>query len=400
MARNSSPGLDTVLSGSFSRYLSVDILHGTDRVAQDVRVESWSLTGDLGRDPKTTGELRFVHQSVRGESWVPEGTRGILSPFKATLVLTEVIIAGGFEERVQLGLFDVVAVPHAEDVLATVGYAPRSAEVTDAIVPSDVLVPSNDLVPGDGGIYLSPGRDGFEIVVASIVDVEVESLDARVLGASFRSPRTSLTSAWDEWQAVGLLPVLREDDDADLPSGVWPAEQGSRLDAVQECARRLGGVPVVNSFGQWTLADDTTDTVTLSLGEFGTVVDVSSELTLDGFYNVVVGDYEAEDGTPIRSEWVASGNLSPAVMGREFVRFHKSDMVRTKASADAATASVGALYSSQEVDVVVTCVYNPLVELGDHCVVDGASVEGSVQRVDESDSETMTVTVRVRRELS
>lgn len=382
--RDDVGGLDVVLSDGFSRYLLVDILHGTDRVARDVMVESWSLPGDLGRDPKTTGTLRIVHSSVRGESWVPQGARGVLSPFKATLLITEVIGAGAFERRVQLGMFDVVAVPFAQDVVAQVGA--RWVETFET-VDDEVLYMRGALVGGKS------------VVVASVLDVEVESLDGRVLGAAFRSPRTASSSAWDEWRTVGILPVAESVPDVDLLPATWPAQDGSRLDAVQHSARALGGIPAVDSSGQWVLIGDATPTVTLTLGDHGTVVDLTSGLTLDGFFNVVIGDYglDEESGQPIRSEWVAPGDLSPEVMGREIVTFHTSDQVRTQPDADAAVAEIGRLATSREVDVRVTCVYNPLLELGDHVNVEGADVVGIAQKLDVSDEPTMNVTVRVRR---
>lgn len=385
--RVSDAALDSALTSGFTRHLLVDILDGTSRVARDVFVDAWSLEADLDRDPKTTGQLTLTHSSVRGESWAPEGIAGLLSPFRSTLLLTEVINAGQFETRVQLGLFDVVAVPRAEDFYAQVNYLPGSG-----LVPSPVLLPDVDLLPG-----WVAARPGHRVVVASQVTVDVVSLDQRVLDASFRSPRAASGSAWDQWRAVGLLPVIESGSDASIPATVWPAEAGSRLDAVQHCARLLGGVPVVDSFGQWILVDDDADTVELVTGEHGTVVDTSSELTTDGFFNVVVGDYETEDGRPIHAEWSAPGSLSPDALGREWVRYHSSDMVRSQASADAAVASVGALSISREVDVQVECVHNPLIELGDHVTVDGVS--GVAWGLRMSDGPLMGVTVRTVRSL-
>lgn len=350
-------GVGTVLTDSFSRRMLVDVLHGSDRVAQEAVPQSWSLDGDLGNDPKTTGALRFVHHSIKGESWVPEGPRGILSPFRATLLMTEEISAGPFVRRVQLGLFDVVSVPEARDYTAHVA--------------------------------------GAERVIASEVSVTVASLDKRVLDASFRSPVTASGNAWDLWRRYGILPVQQDTATALLPRTSWPAEQGSRLDAVQHCARALGGVPVVDSFGQWRRIGEEAPIIELHAGESGTVVETGSDLDLDGFYNVIIGDYEDEEGRPIRAEWIAPGELSPSAVGREFVRYHSSDQVRTQAAANAAVASVGRLATTREVDVVVECVYNPLVELGDRVRVGGQI--GVAQKVSVSSEARMRVTVRVRR---
>lgn len=391
-------GLEDVISDGFSRYLLVDVLHGTDRVAADVYVESWSLPGDLDRDPKTSGTLRIVHPSEVGESWVPRGAQGILSPYRATLLLTEVISVGAFERRVQLGVFDVVGVPFAEDVVATVGarWVERSTAEGDIFPPEDIFI---DVFPGELTYEYGELVGGTERVVATVIDVEVESLDGRVLGAALRSPRTAESSAWAEWRAIGLLPVAAITADATLPPTTWPAERGSRLDAVQTIARRLGGVPVVDSVGQWTLVTDDRPTIELHLGANGTIVDLHSALTLDDFANVVIGDYEDERGRPIRATWVAPGLLSPEAMGREIVTFHSSDQVRTQSQADAAVAAEGARRIGQEVDVLVTCVYDPRVELGDRAVVPSEGIAGIVQRITPSDEPTMQVTVRVRRAL-
>ena len=394
-------GLDTVLADGFSRYLLVDIMHGTNVIERGVYVDGWSLTSDLSRDPKTTGTLRIVHASVNGESWVPEGATGLLSPFQATLLLTEVISVGSFERRVQLGLFDVVAVPSAQDFIATVGARwVEDITIVDDDFPEDPdAFPVDDVFPG--GLDYGGGRlvGGREAVVASIVKVEVESLDGRVLGAAFRNPRAALQSAQDEWRAIGLLPVGGLGVDAVLAPVTWPAEEGSRLDAVQACARTLGGVPVVDSAGQWTLVGPESPSVELVLGEHGTIVDLSSSLTLDDFANVIIGDYEDEAGNPIRVEWVAPGAMSPEAMGREIVRLHTSDQVRTIDQANDAVAAEGDKVTSQEIDVQVTCVYNPILELGDRAIVAGADVDGVVQNIVISDAATMRVVVRMRRTL-
>lgn len=401
MAR-AADGLDLVLSDGFSRALTVDVLHGTDVYEGNVDVVSWSLPGDLDRDPQTTGRLRIVHLSRRGESWVPKGASGPLSPFRATLLLTETIRAGAFERRVQLGMFDVVDVPFAQDHTATIG----ARWVEETVAEGDDFpdeFPDDDEFPGE--LVYAGGRlvGGRTIVVASVVDVEVESLDGRALHASLRSPRTAEASAWAEWRALGLLPVISSAPDVTVPPTTWPAERGSRTDAVRTVAQLLGGTPVVDWAGQWVLADEASPTVTLRLGSTGTVVDLASSVSLDGFANVIIGDYETEKGQPLRSVWVAPGRLSPDVMGREFVAFHTSKQVRTQDAADAAAAAEGLRLTTREVDVEVTCAYNPLLELGDHGrVVDDTGtvlVDGVVRALEMSDAETMQVVIRERRSL-
>ena len=388
-------GLGDVLKDGFTRFLLIDVLHDTDLVGS-AHAESWTLQGDLDSDPKTVGRVRIVRTSTRGESWVPRGANGVLTPFRATLLLTEVIQVGNFERRVQLGMFDVVAVPSARDVTATIGA--RWVETWET-VDDDFTEEFTDVFPGDSVYLRGEYVGGREIVVASIVDVEVDSLDGRVLMDSFTTPRTSLTSAWAEWRAVGVLPVAETAPDVTVPAKVFPLERGSRLDDVQTVARALGGVPVVDSSGRWALADDNTPTVTLELGANGTVVDLSSEVSLDGFFNVVVGDYEDANGRPIRSVWVAPDHLAPSATRGRRVAYRTSDTVTTQAEADVDVAAYGALVTSTEVDIEITCVYNPLVELGDHVTVPGHDVDGIAVKIQSSSEATMTVTARVRRSL-
>src|SRR3546814_19580024 len=107
--RRHSDALLNVLTGSFSRSLTVNVFHGPDRVKEGLRLESWSLDGDLDNEITSTGAGVVVYESVHGESLVPEGTKGVLSPFRATLELVMHIRAGAFDESVSVGLFDRTA---------------------------------------------------------------------------------------------------------------------------------------------------------------------------------------------------------------------------------------------------------------------------------------------------
>lgn len=413
-------GVSQLLTNGFTRYLLIDVLHGTDVVASGVACEQWDLGGDLDHDPRTTGRLRIVHPSVGGESWVPRGASGILSPFRATLQLTEVVSAGNYERRIQLGMFDVVRVPFAQDVTATVGARWVEENVAvgdffpeaegDVFPPSDVFPPTDDFPGGDrfplddlfpGYMDYRGGRlvGGRDVVVASIVDVEVASLDGRVLDASFRSPRRGSTSAWGEWRSVGLLPVVQSKADVTIPTVTYPAEDGSRMDDVHTSARALGGFAVVDSAGQWRLADGSGTPVVLNMGENGTIVELSSEVSLEGFANVIEGSYEDVNGKPIYATWTAPGLLSPQSMNREIVAYHQSDAVRTQAQANAAVRAEGLKRVTRDVDYDVTCVYHPLLELGDPVTIPREGISGVAHSVSVSDAATMRVVVRVRRSL-
>lgn len=370
MRRHSDALLD-VLSGSFARDLTVNVFHGAVRVQEGLRLESWSLSGDLDNEVTCTGAGVIVYESVKGESLLPEGTKGVLSPFRATLELVMRVTAGDFEESVSLGLFMVTRVPNAHDF------------TVDSF--------------------------GRTVVVATRVAVEFRSLEERVRRWGFRSPQhPQSTSCFDELRRITGMPVRETVDDAVLPSTVlYEAKKGGRLAAVQLIGDTLGGVPVVDSSGAWVIIpDELGDPVgTLRLGSLGTVTDVGYEVDTDEVFNVIVGQFEADDEA--RTElWVDAevpfGDLSPSSPFGENTLYITDDRVTTQAGAEARVAAALELYtSSQQYDVPIQCHINPLAELGDVLTLTGWTrpLTGRAVRFSMSESELMTISLRISRVL-
>src|SRR5690606_32167270 len=127
----------------------------------------WSLSGDLGAAVPFSGDGVIVYESVSGESVTPEGTKGVLSPFRARVELVMEVTAGDFVERVSLGTFRVVKSGPARDYTA-------------------------------GGL-----------VMGSRVPVSFLSLDEDVRRRGFRSPESppSLLSCFDEIRRITGMPV-------------------------------------------------------------------------------------------------------------------------------------------------------------------------------------------------
>lgn len=369
MRRHSDALLD-VLSGSFDRTVTVNVFHGPDRVKSDLRFESWSLRGDLDNEVACTGSGVIVYDSVHGESLVPEGTKGVLSPFRATLELVMTVSAGGFSESVSLGMFDLTKVRSAHDTTVQVG--------------------------------------GVERVFSSRVEVEFASLDVKLRRWGFRSPEMprSLDSCFDEIRRITGMPVSETVDDAAIPADtVWEAKQGGRLDAVQRLARVLGGVAVVDAAGALTIIPDEAGEKVgdLYLGSRGTVIDVGYEVDTEQVYNVVVGQFEDADRNEI---WVESdppiGDLDPAGLYGENTRYYSSDFVKTREQAKTAVNAVLALSTgSQQYDVPIQCHVNPLVELGDVLELNEwvRPLTGRLVSFQLSNSELMSITLRVTRPL-
>ncbi|WP_147424063.1 hypothetical protein [Microbacterium sp. AG1240] len=358
--REGTAALVDALSGSFTVETVCDVFRGTDRVLQDQRFTGWSLSGDMNSAVKYSGSGTLVIPSVAGESAVPNGTSGTLSPFGAVLTISVVVSAGRFSERVLLGWFKVTAVTDAADSVADV--------------------------------------NGISTVIASSVTVEFRSLDERIKRAGFRSPEqpSSETTCWAELRRIGILPVKESLPDVVVPSGLtWTAEKGKRLEAAETLAAALGGVLIPTSDARITVAPNVGDVVmTLELGEYGTVLDVGHSVESDDVPNEVIGVYEAADGTPIYARAVATGAL-----GEDDVHtaYHSSPEVTDQASADLAVErELARAIRAQYVDRRVVCVMNPLVEIGDFVEVVGwdRPLSGQVRQTDISDEATMTVTIR------
>jgi len=360
----------TVLTGSFTRQLWVNVYHGSDRVEENLRVEGWSLDWDIGAKITASGSGVIVYESEAGESLVPVGTKGILSPFRARLELVMEISAGDYVRRVSMGLFRLTKVPEARDYRADV--------------------------------------NGKSVVVSSRVAVTFRSLEEDVRRWGLRSDENppSLTSCYNEIRRLTQMPVEETVPDAPIPaSTTWEAKQEGRLDAVKRLGEALGGTALVNSAGAWTVVPDVVGDVVgvLQLGEQGTVLDVGAEIDTDDVYNVVVGQFEDANRNPIYAVAAASdGDLDPAGLYGENTRYYSSDFVKTRTQADAAVRSVLALsMGSRQYDVQIQCHVNPLVELGDVLELQGygSPIVGQLRKCSMSDSPYMNVTLRVSRDL-
>lgn len=369
--RQSSAQLPDVLSYSFTRQLFLNVFHGATRVHSDLRMESWQLEGSLGSEVKISGAGVVVFDSVAGESLLPVGTKGDLSPFRARLELVMEISAGDFVERISLGMFRLTRNPEARDFTATV--------------------------------------NGQSRVVASRIGVTFRSLDenTRRWGLRFPEQPPSLTSCYDELRRLTSMPVEETVADQPIPAGTtWEAKQGGRLDAVQKLASILGGTAVVNSRGAWEIIPDEigASVGSIRLGPNGTVTDVGYEVDTDTVYNEVVGVFEDANRNPIYAVATASegSDLDPAGLYEPNTRYYSSDSVKTQAQADTAVQAVlDQSISGQMYDVPIQCHINPLVELGDVLALEewDRPLVGQLVKFSMSDSALMNVTLRAHRSL-
>lgn len=369
--RAHTAALEQVLTDSHTRRLIVDVFQGPDRVMRGVELTDWQLDWDLTRDVKFSGSATIAYQSVSGESLVPVGTQGVLSPFKARLLLTMEVTAGSFSELITLGWARVVTVPSGTDYFA--------------------------------------GTKFGRFVVASVVQIEFLGLEENVRRRGFRSPEQppALDSTYTELRRITGMTVVQTVTDVALPAGItYETNQGGRLSGVQQLWDNLGCVGVINQAGAWVGVPKVPGAAvgSLAVGAHGTVIDVGYEVDSDTIYNCVVGTFEDADRKPIYAvAEVQVGPLATTGFYGENTRYYSSPQVNTQTAADAAvqailTQSIG----GQTYTVPVRCIGNPLPELGDVLTVDGwvRPLQGRLIKARMSNTALMDVTLEVQRTFS
>ena len=368
--RDHTSALEDVLRGSYERRIFATILHGSDPVLEDLEVLQWSLSGDFEDQVKLRGTGTIIYSSAGGESLLPVGTKGKLSPFRARIELTMEIRAGEFSERISLGIFRVTGMPSGRD---------HTAEV-----------------------------NGSEVVAASVVELRFRSLEEDVRRRGIRVPEqpTSSLSCFDEIRRLTGMPVEESVSDVAIPDGVvWEAKRGSRLEAVSRLGNWLGGTALVNSVGAWTIVPDEVGepVATLQIGEQGTVVDLLDSIDTDEIYNCIVGTFEDENRNRIDAvAEVLVGDLATDGLYGENTLYWSDSGVKSQSDADAAVAALLDYYAgSLQYDIPVQCHVYPTVELGDVAKLMGGRREivGRIVKFSMSDSPYMNVTLRVHRQL-
>lgn len=312
-----------------------DVMRGSERLLASVPLVDWSLSWDASGMVEADASVTVVHadyeadgtQVVLDSSWIPTDPSAALAPFGSEVVVYAWVAAGPFYERVQLGVFPIVDAPSSTQATTNVTGEPRILGETISLRLADRM----------DGVQ----RDRF---------------------TKTTGPRS--TQAYDELARLTGRPVVRTLPDKAI-SRISAYEDDDRAKAVQQVAQLLGGDAFFNSDGALQVRPSAAPaaSLTLTLGEFGRVSDVTSPLSREGVYNGVV--VTGKDGLIRYEEWVSEGPLSPSLYGR-VPFFAKSDFITTVAEAEAYGKRLLAAKSSLKAQVVqVSCLWNPLVEVGD-----------------------------------
>lgn len=336
--RPGSDALKAVLDSpsSFGRALVGDVVRGAERRIQDLPLTSWTLSEDIGAKIKSGGSVDVVYTDDFAASVTPHELTDALAPYGSELHLYVVISAGEFSERVPVGKFRIDGVPKA----------------------SDAQMRFRDRV----------------ITVGSRVQLRLLDRFMAVDRAQFRSLEQppDLSSAWAELARVMRLQVTRTGvaDQAIPETLVYPR---NRVDAAQLLAKILGGRAYMKDDGTVGILPTVpgSPVARLALGADGTVGDVEYSMESEGVFNVIFGDFEAEDGTPIHVEATVHDGGPLDVSGPygeyvgEYSRGNK-DLINTLAAAQAAVdEELLEASSTESYELPVQCQFNPLLEIGD-----------------------------------
>lgn len=353
--------------GSFDWRLIVDVFSGTDRVLQDLSVTDFKLSWSYS-DIGFSGSLDVTHQTDGGESLIPVGPRGVLSPHSGARVLLMLeVSAGAFSEVVQLGWARITEFTNARDTIVTL-------------------------------------EDGRKVVTETSLTLELQGIEVSVSrrGMLFPTQPVSGASCYDELRRLTDFPVVETLPDKPAPLITYEASQGGRWAACLELGKHLGGAVWVDSYGNLTVHDpDVGISGTLSVGDEGTITDYEHSADTEQAYNQVVGIFEDDKGEPLYS--VAS--LSGGLMGVDseygaHTRYYASDFVKTQAAADSAVQAIlDQTTLGRSYTVPVEAVVNPLVEVGDRwrIVESEREIEGLIVGMEITPSALMRLDVEVWR---
>jgi hypothetical protein len=333
--RPASDVFGQLTAGSRSQRLVVDVFYDDEPVFQNLPISDWSLTWDLESELKGTGTLEVAYTSEAGESLSPREFLDVLAPYGQEInVLMEVSAGPQFAETIQLGRYRINQAPSAAD-----------------------------------SFFRFQGRT---LSAGSVVQIEVDDLLSSVKRRGFHWPEPPqfTASTWDEVQRITDLPVNPNLPDLPTPSGlIYQPKEGGRLQGMQQLISYLGGIGVTNSFGEVTAIPYglTGPVATLAMGQEGRVISASTSVDSDSLYNVVVGDYQEKDGTPLFVDPVAAtGALSPDGPFGEYTYYDSNENVHTVGQAQARMQSIlDRLIEAHTFRIVLSCIADYRLEQGD-----------------------------------
>ncbi len=243
--------------GGFDAVWVADLMYDGDRRLQNIPISGPSFSWDRSRFVEGSGSLNVVWSDDFGGSMIPRQIGDWFSPFGAELQIDMLIRAGRYQDRIPMSRFVINSVPDADDRRMLFQGVP--------ITPGEVF--------------------GLELV---------DRLE-KVNRDEFRFPtRPSTTSAWAEIQSITGFPILRNVEDASVPSTV--AYEGGKTQVINQLFDLLGAWPQLTPDGTLTaLPKAWGEPVDEIRGRVSAPIRMESEKT----YNAVVVEGKNSEGDPI-----------------------------------------------------------------------------------------------------
>jgi len=364
--RPASAALRDVLTGSFTLEYQADLFYDGVRLFEALPIVDPSLKGDGSGEVEESGKVTVVWTSEHGASLKPNDPQDWLAPFGARLVLFAVVSVGQvFRERVQLGDYDITAVPSADDSVFMHGQT--------------------------------------RVVIGSRVELEIKDRMVEVQRDRFTrlSSPVRLDSVWAEVARLTGLQITRSVPDRALTRSVTYEE--SRVSAVIDLVALLDASPFVEWDGTLSARPNVPPAPvgTLTVGQAGTITQIGSSLDAEGVYNGVVIRADGADAGVLAELWVETGPLrATAASGRRtpfhnVPRFYSNPQITTRSAAEQALPGLLRMYSQPRAATLeIQCIADPTVQVGDVRTVNDGQYLWTVRvaSYDLSASPTMTIT--------
>ena len=357
--------------GQYELDLRLDVFYGAERTLAGLTVyPSWELKWVKSADVPGSGSVLVQVQMPDGSSLTPREFTSRLAPFGQEVAPLLTVRAGAFAETVMAGRYRIVDVPSARDENMV-----HAARV---------------------------------ITVGSYVELRLADQLEAVREWGFAAPEQPVhtSDAWQEMARLTGMRIVRSAPTVSVPASiVYDMSDGGRLKAVQALADALGGTLYVTADGALTvLADGEGESVRTFPYRGSTVLDFEIGMSSEGVYNEVVGNFEAEDRSPIVAPpaRVTDGPLRvDGPFGRR-TRYYASPFVKTREQADSALAKILARSSTAKAyRTSFPAILDPRVEVGDTVTVeqDTHTYAAVVVEVAWKADSTMTLTVDIVRTL-
>ena len=261
--------------------------------------------------------------------------------------------------------------------------APKEAWFSRVIPDSSAAAVGDSVVPGGHRLVMASG--------GATIPVTAEDRTLNLTLARFLNPEqpagTSPTVQSEILRIVGNRMPVKFSNVEDLAVPADVTFDGPRVDAVMDLAKRAGAWLRMGGNGELEVyVKDETPVWTVAGGDDGALINIERAQTVDVLDNigVVRGEQKYTDSAGqeqtrplVGVAKIKTGPLRAGGPNGDIPRFLDSKLLNTQEAVDKAAASLIANYvSSLTLDLEVTCLPNPALQVGDWVTVTQPVIDG------------------------